>query len=92
MDDLYSQDPNKCLMSIMCIKNSVIGSNRQKQSVIEQGIVPRLIYLLKDKTIKNDVRVEAALTIGEFCFSLFAHSQQIDRVLCGKGTSYIVFI
>lgn len=64
IDDLYSQDFNKCLNSIICIKNSVIGSNRQKESVISQGIVPRLIYLLKDKNIKNDVRTEAAITIG----------------------------
>lgn len=61
---MYSQDSNKCLASIICIKNSVIGSNRQKESVIAQGIVPRLIYLLKDKNMKMDVRVEAAVTIG----------------------------
>ncbi|KAH1004327.1 hypothetical protein HUJ04_004100 [Dendroctonus ponderosae] len=55
---------NKCLSSIICIKNSVIGSNRQKESVIAQGIVPRLIHLLKDNTMKSCVRIEAALTIG----------------------------
>nr|CAI5839266.1 unnamed protein product [Callosobruchus analis] len=64
MDDLYSQDPHKCLSSIMSIKNSVIGSNRQKESVIAQGIVPRLIALLKDKEMKPEVRIEAAVTIG----------------------------
>ncbi|KAF7265924.1 hypothetical protein GWI33_020667 [Rhynchophorus ferrugineus] len=37
IDDLYSQDFNKCLNSIICIKHSVIGSNRQKGSVIAQG-------------------------------------------------------
>ncbi|XP_066148155.1 armadillo repeat-containing protein 8-like isoform X1 [Euwallacea fornicatus] len=64
IDDLYSQDASKCLTSIICIKNSVIGSNRQKQSVIAQGIVPRLIYLLKEKNTKTDVRIEATVTIG----------------------------
>ncbi|XP_050311618.1 armadillo repeat-containing protein 8-like isoform X2 [Anthonomus grandis grandis] len=64
IDDLYSQDSNRCLTSIMSIKNSVIGSNRQKESVIAQGIVPRLIYLLKDATMKTTVRTEAAVTIG----------------------------
>ncbi|ENN75562.1 hypothetical protein YQE_07905, partial [Dendroctonus ponderosae] len=64
IDDLYSPDMNKCLSSIICIKNSVIGSNRQKESVIAQGIVPRLIHLLKDNTMKSCVRIEAALTIG----------------------------
>lgn len=61
---MYSQDCNKCLTSIICIKNSVIGSNRQKESVIAQGVVPRLICLLKDKNMKTAVRVEAAVTIG----------------------------
>ncbi|XP_076263995.1 armadillo repeat-containing protein 8-like isoform X2 [Rhynchophorus ferrugineus] len=64
IDDLYSQDFNKCLNSIICIKHSVIGSNRQKGSVIAQGIVPRLIYLLRDKNMKNSVRVEAVITLG----------------------------
>lgn len=64
IDDLYSSDPEKCLNSIICIKNSVIGSNRQKQSVIAQGIVPRLMQLLKDKTVSSAVRLEAAVTIG----------------------------
>lgn len=64
IDDLYSQDCNKCLASIICIKNSVIGSNRQKESVIAQGVVPRLICLLKDKNMRTAVRVEAAVTIG----------------------------
>lgn len=64
IDDLYSQDSNKCLNSIICIKHSVIGSNRQKGSVIAQGIVPRLIYLLRDKTMKNAVRIESVITLG----------------------------
>lgn len=64
VDNLYSQDPEQCLNSIICIKNSVIGSNRQKESVIAQGIVPRLLQLLKDKTMTGLVRLEAAVTIG----------------------------
>ncbi|KAL1516972.1 hypothetical protein ABEB36_000797 [Hypothenemus hampei] len=73
IDDLYSQDSNKCLASILSIKNSVIGSNRQKESVIAQGIVPRLIYLLKDKNMKTDVRIEAAVTIGSLAKGTESH-------------------
>ncbi|KAL3284207.1 hypothetical protein HHI36_018371 [Cryptolaemus montrouzieri] len=64
IDDLYSSDPDRCLASIVCIKNSVIGSNRQKESVIAQGIVPRLMQLLKDTNVKINVRIEAAVTLG----------------------------
>lgn len=64
IDDLYSADPTVCLGSILCIKNTVIGSNRQKESVIAQGIVPRLMQLLSDKGSRVNVRTEAAVTLG----------------------------
>nr|XP_023018870.1 armadillo repeat-containing protein 8-like isoform X1 [Leptinotarsa decemlineata] len=86
MDDLYSQDPNKCLSSIICIKNSVIGSNRQKGSVIAQGIVPRLIYLLKDKNTKIEVRIEATVTIGSLAKGTADHVE----LLLHSGTSQIL--
>ncbi|KAG8041237.1 hypothetical protein G9C98_002225 [Cotesia typhae] len=48
IDELYSPDSQKCLDALICLKNSVIGSNRQKGSVIAQGVVPRLLQLLND--------------------------------------------
>ncbi|EFN73279.1 Armadillo repeat-containing protein 8 [Camponotus japonicus] len=66
IDELYSPDPQKCLEAIICLKNSVIGSNRQKGSVIAQGVVPRLLQLLGDTsdTICDHVRLESAVTLG----------------------------
>lgn len=61
--------------SIICIKNSVIGSNRQKESVIAQGIVPRLLQLLKDKNAPDAVRLEAAVTIGSLAKGTEDHIQ-----------------
>ncbi|KAJ8967438.1 hypothetical protein NQ314_002886 [Rhamnusium bicolor] len=86
IDDLYSQDPNKCLASIICIKNSVIGSNRHKESVIAQGIVPRLIYLLKDTNTKIVVRIEAAVTIG----SLAKGTEDHIELLINSGSVHIL--
>lgn len=86
IDDLYSKDASKCLQSIVCIKNSVIGSNRQKESVIAQGIVPRLLFLLKDKNTKVNVRVEAAVTIG----SLAKGTEEHVELLISSGTSQIL--
>ncbi|RZC40423.1 armadillo repeat-containing protein 8 [Asbolus verrucosus] len=82
IDDLYSSDPEKCLASIVCIKNSVIGSNRQKESVIAQGIVPRLLQLLEDKNTKLAVRVEATVTIG----SLAKGTNEHIEILINSGT------
>ncbi|KMR03373.1 armadillo repeat-containing protein 8-like protein [Lasius niger] len=66
IDELYSPDPQKCLDAIICLKNSVIGSNRQKGSVIAQGVVPRLLQLLGDTsgTVGDRVRLESAVTLG----------------------------
>ncbi|XP_050587592.1 armadillo repeat-containing protein 8-like isoform X4 [Bombus affinis] len=66
IDELYSLDPQKCLEAIICLKNSVIGSNRQKGSVIAQGVVPRLLQLLGDTSdrIGDNIRLEAAVTLG----------------------------
>lgn len=54
------------LWSLSCLKNSVIGSNRQKGSVIAQGVVPRLLQLLGDTsgTIGDRIRLESAVTLG----------------------------
>ncbi|XP_056648936.1 armadillo repeat-containing protein 8-like isoform X1 [Diorhabda sublineata] len=86
IDDLYSKDPAKCLSSIICIKNSVIGSNRQKESVIAQGIVPKLLSLLRDKDINTNVRIEAAVTIG----SLAKGKEEHVELLINSGTSQII--
>lgn len=66
IDELYSVDPQKCLDALVCLKNSVIGSNRQKGSVIAQGVVPRLLQLLGDISgaITDRIRLEAAVTLG----------------------------
>ncbi|XP_011495744.1 PREDICTED: armadillo repeat-containing protein 8-like [Ceratosolen solmsi marchali] len=66
IDELYSTEPQKCLNAIICLKNSVIGSNRQKASVIAQGVVPRLLQLLcSTNNICNDrVHLESAVTLG----------------------------
>jgi hypothetical protein len=47
-----------------CLKNSVIGSNRQKGHVIAQGIVPRLLQLVGDNMMPTQIKVEATVTLG----------------------------
>ncbi|KAL2728380.1 armadillo repeat-containing protein 8-like isoform X1 [Vespula maculifrons] len=66
IDELYSPDPHKCLQAIICLKNSVIGSNRQKGSVIAQGVVPRLLQLLGNSsgTLAERIQLESAVTLG----------------------------
>lgn len=42
----------------------MIGSNRQKGTVISQGVVPRLIHLLSDPNIPDPVKIQATVTLG----------------------------
>ncbi|XP_055627183.1 armadillo repeat-containing protein 8-like isoform X2 [Toxorhynchites rutilus septentrionalis] len=64
IDELYSEDTYKCQEAIVCLKNAVIGSNKKKGSVISQGIVPRLITLLRDEAKDPNLRLDAAIVIG----------------------------
>lgn len=65
IDDLYNSDHVKVQESLICLKNVVIGSDKQKGSVISQGIVPRLMAILKDESMPICVRYDAAIVLGE---------------------------
>lgn len=64
IDELFSEDNAKCHDSLICLKNSVIGSNKQKGSVISLGVVPRLIALLCDESKPLNLRIDSAIVIG----------------------------
>lgn len=66
IDELYSTDHQKILNSIICLKNSVIGSNRQKGFLIAQGVVPQLLQLLRDPIdgVPNRIQLESLVTLG----------------------------
>ncbi|KAL4702423.1 hypothetical protein ACJJTC_003048, partial [Scirpophaga incertulas] len=64
IDEIYSSDSSKMLEALVTMKNSVIGSNRQKGSIIQQGVVPRLLQLMSDETLDPNVRLEATIVIG----------------------------
>jgi len=80
IDELYSQDNQKCHDAIVCLKNSVIGSNRQKGSVIAQGVVPRLMQLLNDPMLPIDIRTETAVTLGSLAKGTDSHIRQLIEV------------
>lgn len=62
------------------MKNSVIGSNRQKGSVIAQGVVPRLMQLLGDANLPVELRTEAAVTLGSLAKGNETHVKQLIDV------------
>lgn len=65
IDELYNQDYNKVQESLICLKNAVIGSDKQKSSVISQGIVPRLMAILSDENMPICIRYDTAIVLGK---------------------------
>lgn len=47
IDNLYTQDNEKCYQALNFVKNSIMGSNRQKGMVIANGILPRLLQVIR---------------------------------------------
>ncbi|RXG59952.1 Armadillo repeat-containing protein 8 [Armadillidium vulgare] len=61
IDQLYSNDPEKCFQAVSELKYTVIGSIREKGSIIEQGVVARLLQMLKAPD--SDVVLKTEITI-----------------------------
>ncbi|CAH2090865.1 unnamed protein product [Euphydryas editha] len=86
IDELYSPNEEKIIEALVTLKNSVIGSNRQKSSVIEQGIVPRLLQLMTDDGLDPNIRLEATITIG----SLAKGTPENVASLVDQGTTIVL--
>ncbi|XP_047993454.1 armadillo repeat-containing protein 8-like [Leguminivora glycinivorella] len=86
IDELYSTDGGKIVEALVTLKNTVIGSNRQKSSVIQQGIVPRLLQLMADESLDPNIRVEATITIG----SLAKGTAENVASLVEQGTATVL--
>ncbi|XP_004931674.1 armadillo repeat-containing protein 8 isoform X2 [Bombyx mori] len=83
IDELYSSDAVKVMEALVTLKNSVIGSNRQKSSVISQGVVPRLLQLMSEESLDPNIRLEATITIGSLAKGT---PENIDSLI-EKGTA-----
>ncbi|KAG8177147.1 hypothetical protein JTE90_020023 [Oedothorax gibbosus] len=77
IDRLFCPDPFTCLEAVKNLKNSVIGSNKQKGLVIQMGVVPRLFQLLLDKNSSNELMVEAAVTLGSLARGTDKHVEEL---------------
>jgi len=64
VDNLYAIENEKCLNAVIYIKNMIIGSNKQKDNIVQQGMVPRLIQLLGDPIASDELKLEVITVIG----------------------------
>ncbi|PVD37988.1 hypothetical protein C0Q70_00591 [Pomacea canaliculata] len=77
IDIILGQEQNRWMESIVCVKNLVIGNNRQKSLVIQQGIVPRLLQWMIDESIPLELRTEAAVVLGSLAKGTEENIQQL---------------
>lgn len=65
IDVLYSTDYVEIQDALITLKNAVIGSNKQKGSVISQGLLPKLISFITQDNVPLNVQLDAAIVIGK---------------------------
>ncbi|CAL1280000.1 unnamed protein product [Larinioides sclopetarius] len=79
IERLYCPDPHTCLDAVRHLKNSVIGSNKQKGIVIQMGVLPKLFQLLMDKNSSPELMTEAAVTLGSLALGTDKHVEDLLR-------------
>lgn len=79
IDDVFSNDEEKCYGAVLQMKSALIGSNKAKHRVIEAGIVPRLINLLAEPKSQNNInlRVAVAYALGSLAKGSDTHLKSL---------------
>jgi len=64
IDNLYDNHEDKVGSAVVTLKNAVIGSQRQKDTIIEQGVLARLIHLLVDPDISTRIKTDVVYILS----------------------------
>jgi len=64
IDNLYDSHEDKVSSAVVTLKNAVIGSQKQKDNIIEQGVLARLIHLLVDPEITTKIKTDVVYILG----------------------------
>ncbi len=64
VDELFSSEETKCARAVNQLKFTLIGSNRQKHAIVEQGLVPRLVNLLGAEESTPQLKIDSAYALG----------------------------
>ncbi|KAK3083010.1 hypothetical protein FSP39_011619, partial [Pinctada imbricata] len=64
------------------MKNCVIGNNRQKTLLIDQGVIPRLLQWVIDDDVSIELRTEAAIILGSLAKGTEDHANSLIESGC----------
>lgn len=79
MDNLFSDNDEECFEATNKIKNLVIGSNKQKKFLIQQGVVPRLLAILQNDEKPLYLRINTLIIIGSLAKGTEINVQDLDK-------------
>jgi len=80
IDNLYDNHEDKVSSAVVLLKNAVIGSQKQKDSVIEQGVLARLIHLLVDPEITTKIKTDVVYILGSITNGSEANIKSLNDV------------
>ncbi|XP_061163815.1 armadillo repeat-containing protein 8-like isoform X2 [Saccostrea echinata] len=95
---ILSENKEKWLESMIQVKNRVIGNNKQKDEIIHQGVIPRLLQWIIDEDIPVELRTESAIVLGSLAkgtpenISCLVDSGCVAVLLKGLSSNNIKFI
>ena len=75
LDGVLSQRADVQLVSLLAIKDDIIGHALRKGVYIEQKLVPALLQILRGGTISTNVKVEAVIVLGSLCHGKYSSKQ-----------------
>lgn len=67
MDQLYDEQPDKVARAVQILKNSLIGSVRHKEQLVEQGVLARLVNLLVDPEVGTALKTNVVHILASVC-------------------------
>ncbi|KAI1292336.1 Armadillo repeat-containing protein 8 [Halotydeus destructor] len=84
IDHSLTSDYEACLDAVTFIKNAVIGSNKQKQTVLDMGFLTHLVRILQERQYWGDseLALEASATVASIAKGSEDHIEQLVLADC----------
>jgi len=79
LDNLFSENDEACFEATNKIKNLVIGSNKQKKFIVQQGVVPRLLTLIQNDNKPLYLRLNVLIIINSLAKGTEDLVQDLDK-------------
>ena len=90
LEQLFASDPVKIKEAVEFLKNVAIGSNKQKEAIIQLGLVPRFLQII-DAFSENHDQEELLVETTAVINSLAKGSEDHSRCLIEAGTIPTLF-